>query len=311
MITCLVKGDFSSRDGRWSPRMCATEPNRISFVYSPLWHTSHQVKKTRIGQVQYKLCGERLSHVDPIENLIWFDPCCISLADLLYDVLRCPQMSSGHTWEHLCCTFSLSLWGRKQRNCSTVKSGKSRLKHHLCCMYPKMACVRPIGTQCRGFGAVAPMACWHCSGPTAPAMSQMPILIPTLIGNSPLVPVVLHKSIFGRHVMIHDNQEMIENVWMCLFINFDWLQHVKKLLRLEAVLPCQHPRAKRLVVNGCKASSWSRSSEGPADRFQTRDSTKHETRWGLLLYLLYLYLSYLVSHTSSQAIWNDSAVVVL
>jgi len=55
-------------------------------------------------------------------------------------------------------------------------------------------------------------------GPTAPAMSQMPILIPTLIGNSPLVPVVLHKSIFGRHVMIHDNQEMIENVWKCVYL---------------------------------------------------------------------------------------------
>ena len=53
-------------------------------------------------------------------------------------------------------------------------------------------------------------------GPTAPAMSQMPILIPTLIGNSPLVPVVLHKSIFGRHVMIHDHQEMIVKYSKCM-----------------------------------------------------------------------------------------------
>ena len=295
------------------------QPHQLC-LFASLAHITPGEKNKNWPSAVQALVAKGSAMLIRFENLIWFDPCCISTGrspvwcpQMSSDVLRCPQMSSGHTWEHLCCTFSLSLWGRKQRNCSDsevreVSTEASPVLHvskdGLC-----QANWNPMSWDS------VQLRLWLvdiAQGPTAPAMSQMPILIPTLIGNSPLVPVVLHKSIFGRHVMIHDNQEMIENVWKCVYllILIDCSMWRNSFALKQSFL-ARHPRAKRLVVNGCKASSWSRSSEGPADRFQTRDSTKHETRWGLLLYLLYLYLSYLVSHTSSQAIWNDSAVVVL
>lgn len=117
---------------------------------TPTHHT--RWKKQELAKCSTSFGGERLSHVDPI----WSDLIHVvfPLADL-YDVLRCPQMSSdalrtyvGAPWLHF--FFVVVRAEAKKLFGQLVKSVKSRLKHHLCCMYPKMACVRPIGTQCRG-----------------------------------------------------------------------------------------------------------------------------------------------------------------